>query len=105
MNIPPRASGQRLRLQAYPIGSITGSAPYDQRASAVGLLRVISMLLSMANLYPWTNQSPLEVLWRTLLLGTPEQEHLAPLRIGALTGIWLLIECVQSVRKQVKSGH
>jgi hypothetical protein len=71
----------------------------------VGLLRIISMVLSMSNLYPWTNQSPLEVLWRTLLLDTPEQEHLAPLRIGALTGPWLLIECVQSVRKQVKSGR
>jgi hypothetical protein len=59
----------------------------------------------MANLHPWTNQSSLEVLWRTLLLDTPEQEHPALHRIAALVGPWLLIECVQSVRKQVKSGR
>lgn len=71
----------------------------------MGLPKIISMLLSMANLHPWANRNPLEVLWLTLLLDTPEQEHPAPLRIGTFVGPWLLIECVQSIRKQVKSGR
>jgi hypothetical protein len=69
----------------------------------VGLRKIISIVLSIANLHPWTNQSPLEVLWPTLLLDTSDQEHPAPLRIGALVGTWLSIERVQSVGKQVKS--